>query len=154
MKATIRHRNFLFLPLQSPDFKKLNFRMKYILALLVISGLFMSCKQSSSLPKFYGKEFDTAHAITVPELVSKMQDQQQYAAVVSGNVTESCQAEGCWLNLKNPGSNDIYVDWDHQFNLPKNLEGKKAFANGYAYYDSTQQGSPLAFKATGVRITD
>jgi hypothetical protein len=80
-----------------------------------------------------------------------MQEQEKLQTVVKGKVTTSCTEDGCWLNLENSGK-EILVDWDHRFNIPLDMGGRIAIVNGYAYYDSTETGKQLAFKATGLYL--
>ncbi|MEO6167143.1 MAG: DUF4920 domain-containing protein [Chitinophagales bacterium] len=126
--------------------------MKILIALVCLLAVISTCSDSPSPPKFYGQTFDTTNVITVTELVSKMQGKSKVAAIVEGNVTESCQSEGCWLNMKNDGAAAVFVDWDHNFNTPKDLTGKRVLAFGYAYIDSTKTEAVIAFKATGVYL--
>lgn len=125
--------------------------MRFCLLLIGLTGI-LACNHPSPAPKFYGQSFDTASVITVSELVAQMQGQNKVEGVIKGQVTESCQDDGCWLNLENPGSTDVFVDWDHQFNLPTDISGKIIIAKGYAYYDTTKKEHPLAFKASGVHL--
>lgn len=125
--------------------------MKPICLTLILSLLFFSCKDSLT-SKFYGEPFDTSKAITVPDLVSKMQGQTKVEAVVSGKISSSCQGEGCWLQLQNDEGPPIHVDWDEKFHLPKNIAGQTAVLKGYAFVDSTENGRTLGFKATGIKF--
>ncbi|MBK9733337.1 MAG: DUF4920 domain-containing protein [Chitinophagaceae bacterium] len=121
-----------------------------ILAIVFSFAVIASCNNVPIEPKFYGQTFDTTQVITVADLVGKMEGQAKVEAVITGQITESCQAEGCWLNLKNEKGNDVFVDWDRQFNTPKNISGRHAMAKGYAYIDSTKTERVIAFKASGV----
>ncbi len=148
--------------------------MQKLFTLLAFIFLATSCMHDA-VPKFYGKQFDTARAITVNELAQKMQGQTKMDAVVKGKVTSVCKAEGCWMNLENTAGDDVFVDWNHDFNVPINCENKTAIINGYAFYDTTtveelkhfakdegksqeeidlitQPKPQLAFKATGVKL--
>ncbi|MBX7109181.1 MAG: DUF4920 domain-containing protein [Chitinophagales bacterium] len=124
--------------------------MKTILAFLISLSIMVSCKREVAPPKYYGQTFDTVQIISVAELMKRMEGQQKVEAVVKGEITESCQAEGCWLNLKNDNGAAVFVDWDRQFNIPKEVEGRQAIAKGFAYIDSTQSPKVIAFKASGV----
>lgn len=124
--------------------------MKTILVILISLSVFASCKRTPAPPAFYGQSFDTVQVLTVAELIAKMQGQEKAEAVVGGVITESCQAEGCWLNLKNENGIAVFVDWDRQFNIPKDVSGRYAMAKGYAYIDTTQTPAVIAFKASGV----
>lgn len=104
------------------------------LCLLVLSVL--ACSNSSQ-PKFYGKEFDTTRVISVNDLAQRMEGTARVEAIVEGKVTTVCKVQGCWMNLENPGGEDIFVDWDHAFEVPKNADGRTAIIKGYAFYDTT-----------------
>jgi hypothetical protein len=146
---------------------KFRFLVIYLLALA-------SCINRTE-HKFYGVRFDTTQAISVAQLNEKMKEQQRVDTVVTGNITAVCKAEGCWMNLKNESGEDLFVDWDHEFNIPMNSEGRTAFISGYAYFDTTSvdelkhiakdDGKPqeeidkitepklrVSFKATGVKL--
>ena len=125
--------------------------MKNLFILLVVSLTIFSCSHPATTPKFYGEKFDTTKAITTSQLASGMQGQTKLETVVKGKVTASCKDDGCWLNLEN-GSKEILVDWDHRFNIPLDMGDRMAIVNGYAYYDSTNTGMQLAFKATGLYL--
>jgi hypothetical protein len=95
---------------------------------------------------------------------------------VAGEITSSCQSEGCWLNFKDPEGGEVFVDWNHEFNIPiQNYEGKTAFVEGTAVFDTisveelkhfaldegkskaeidsiTQPAFQLTIRATGVRL--
>ncbi|MCY7409771.1 MAG: DUF4920 domain-containing protein [Chitinophagales bacterium] len=141
---------------------------------LFSATLLFACNHAAE-NKFYGNEFDTTQAISVAELVKRMEGNKKVEAIVYGNVTAVCKAEGCWMNLENPGHADLFVDWNHEFNIPLNGEGTKAFVTGYAFYDITtveelkhfakDEGKTdeeianisepefkIAFKATGVKL--
>ena len=123
--------------------------MKRLLIVAFSALILASCNRE---PKFYGEEFDTSNAITVNELMNRMETHPEIQTVVTGTISSSCQAEGCWLNLENPGGQEVYVDWDHKFNLPKRISGETVILNGYAYIDSSGDGKVIAFKASGVKL--
>jgi hypothetical protein len=125
--------------------------MKSLYLLLFLCLLIFSCRNSSSYG-FYGESFDTTKAMTVPDLLYKMQGQSTAAAVVSGKISSSCQDDGCWLELQNDEGSPIHVAWDEKFHLPTDIAGKKAIMNGYAFIDSTDKGIAVGFKATGVKL--
>lgn len=123
--------------------------MKTLFASIFITATLLSCGRSSA-PKFYGEAFDTTRAISVSELT--MQSGEQKTVTVKGIISSSCQDDGCWLNLTNPGGKEIYVDWDEKFHLPLDISGKSVFIHGEAYVDTTTEGHALAFKASGVHL--
>lgn len=123
--------------------------MKTLFASLIIAATLFSCGRTSS-PKFYGDTFDTTQVISIAELVQQSGEQKE--VTVKGTIASSCQDDGCWLNLANPGGKEIYVDWDERFHLPKDISGETVLIHGQAYIDTTAEGHPVAFKATGVHL--
>ncbi len=121
-----------------------------MLLLLISLSVISSCKKSPAPPAFYGQAFDTMQVLSVAEMMAKMEGQARVEAVVKGVITESCQAEGCWLNLKNEHGAAVFVDWNREFNIPQDVAGRQAMAKGYAYIDTAQSPPAIAFKATGV----
>jgi hypothetical protein len=109
--------------------------MKKFLLLILFLPLFISCNHSSE-PKFYGEEFDPKDAISVQDLAGKMSGQAKLDAIVTGKIISSCQSEGCWLNLENPAGDEVYVDWDERFHLPRDISGQTVFIKGYAFHDT------------------
>lgn len=84
--------------------------------------------------KVYGKEFAKDKAYSASELSQRMGDKNEVLNVVLvGEITEVCQAEGCWMKVKNEEGTDIFVKFvDHAFLIPKDLAGRKAYVNGTA----------------------
>jgi hypothetical protein len=84
--------------------------------------------------KAYGKEFKTDKAVAATELSTKIgKDSKLENVVVVGEISEVCQAEGCWMKLKNEAGENIFVKFkDHAFLIPKDLAGHKAYVQGKA----------------------
>lgn len=84
--------------------------------------------------KAYGKKFKADKAIAVTELSQKMGDQSKLENIVLvGEISEVCQAEGCWMKMKNETGEDVFIKFkDHAFLIPKDLAGHKAFVHGNA----------------------
>src|SRR6478752_5875780 len=82
----------------------------------------------------YGKSFESKGAITTESLSDKLAKKSTIEnVVVRGEIAEVCQAEGCWVKLKNPGSPDIMVKFkDHAFLVPKDIAGKQMVVYGKA----------------------
>lgn len=82
----------------------------------------------------YGKSFESKDAITVQTLSNKLEKKSPIEnVVVRGEIAEVCQAEGCWVKLKNPGAADIMVKFkDHAFLVPKDIAGKQMIVYGKA----------------------
>jgi len=84
--------------------------------------------------KLYGKEFSTVKTAKPENLSKTMGDKTTMENVVlEGTISQVCQAEGCWLKLKNNAGADILIKFkDHAFLVPKDIAGKTAVINGTA----------------------
>jgi hypothetical protein len=82
----------------------------------------------------YGKKFKTTHSIEAAQLEKTMGAKDKLEKVViNGEITQVCQAEGCWMKMKNASGEDIFVKFkDHAFLIPKDLAGHKAYVSGTA----------------------
>ncbi len=82
----------------------------------------------------YGKPFKPSNGIVVSELVSKLGKRNALEnIVVMGPIAEVCQAEGCWMKLKNDNGEDLLVKFaNHSFLIPKDLAGHHAIVRGKA----------------------
>ena len=116
-----------------------------LLAITAIStsGLFLgSCNQSSNNQTdsaktdttVYGEKFDKTTAIDIDSALTNWQSHTK-SVVVKGISTAVCQTEGCWFKYKTM-TDDLFVDFDHQFKIAKNSVGKTLYASGYFYQDT------------------
>lgn len=82
----------------------------------------------------YGKPFKPLNGMPVSELVSKLSKKNALEnIVVMGQIAEVCQAEGCWMKLKNENGEDLLVKFaNHSFLIPKDLGGHHAIVHGKA----------------------
>lgn len=82
----------------------------------------------------YGKAFKIEKVVPADELASRIGDRKKLdKVVVEGEITAVCQAAGCWMKLKNSNGQDIFVKFkDHEFLVPKDLAGRKAYVFGQA----------------------
>lgn len=109
-------------------------------ALLFCFGL--SCNNNSTTTNktenTFGEEFKPTVALTVDQLIEKMQSGKPVNAYLEGEVTSVCQVKGCWMTLKNNNGDDIRVTFkDYSFFVPKDCKGKKAIMKGAASVDTT-----------------
>src|SRR5690349_736615 len=105
---------------------------KYIF--LFVTALCMSAAAPAYARKAYGKAFKAKSVQTPEQLVKKMESQSEIpGVVVKGRIAQVCQAEGCWMKLKNSAGEDILVKFkDHAFLIPKDLAGKNTVVYGTA----------------------
>jgi hypothetical protein len=110
---------------------------------IAITGFFMgSCNNSQKTAAdstqkdstVYGEKFDKNTAIDIDSALAHWQDHTK-SVVVKGTSSAVCQTEGCWFKYKT-SSEELFVDFDHQFKIAKNSVGKTLFATGYFYQDT------------------
>ena len=108
--------------------------MNKLVRILTASVLMLTISVSAFAQngKLYGKKFKTKDAIAVNEIAAKMGDKSSLDnIVVTGEITEVCQAMGCWMKLKDEAGEGIFVKFkDHGFLIPKDLAGHKAYVSG------------------------
>lgn len=82
----------------------------------------------------YGKAFKVQSVKTPEQLMETLSAKSPVNnVVVEGQIAQVCQAEGCWMKLKNAKGEDIMVKFkDHAFLIPKDLAGKTATVYGNA----------------------
>ncbi len=95
---------------------------KYIFTLaILLSGAAFHAEAK----KAFGKTFKVAAVQTPEQLAAKMETATTLKnVVVKGSIAQVCQAEGCWLKLKNTAGEDMLVKFkNHSFLVPKDLSG-------------------------------
>lgn len=82
----------------------------------------------------YGKEFKIENVETMMSFEKLMKDKKEVNDVsLEGYISQVCQAEGCWMKLKNDDGEDVMVKFkDHSFFVPKDISGKAAIVKGKA----------------------
>ena len=109
---------------------------KLIVAVILTSTLFV-CKNAIG-QNSYGSKIDEKGAVSVSELVTKMEGKDEMQAKVEGKVNNVCQAKGCWMTLDKGDGTTMRVTFkDYGFFVPKNISGKTVVINGKAYVDVT-----------------
>ncbi|MDQ3049479.1 MAG: DUF4920 domain-containing protein [Bacteroidota bacterium] len=109
---------------------------KIAFALMMAAGMY-ACNTTVAQNN-YGAKIDENGAISVNELVTKMDGKQEMEAKVEGKVSEVCQTKGCWMTLvKDDGSTMRVTFKDYAFFVPKDLSGKTVVVNGTAVITTT-----------------
>lgn len=110
---------------------------KYLFALFLTAGIY-ACNTTVAQDGHYGAKIDEKGAITVNELVAKMDGKNEMDAKVEGKVSEVCQAKGCWMTLEKGDGTKMRVTFkDYGFFVPKNISGKTVIINGKASVTTT-----------------
>ncbi len=113
--------------------------MKKLISLAASVLLLTTANSAFAQAKFtsYGQEFKKENVKTMNSLMKDMQGKDKLENIsLEGRISEVCQAEGCWVKLKNTsaeGAEDILVKFkDHAFVVPKDLAGKPMIVHGTA----------------------
>ena len=118
---------------------------KFIFASLLAS-LFMACggeqpadtTAQTGQPQTFGEAITTDGAVSMTEMVSKLQGVDSVKVKVKGKVESVCQVKGCWVNLHDDQAGDIFVKFkDYAFFLPQDIAGREVVMEGYAYKETT-----------------
>ncbi len=127
--------------------------MKYGIILFALIGGLWSCSSSTDTDQHDGSgeaAIDSLHfgevitpdgAITMDELLVKLNSSDSVVTKVRGLVTSVCQVKGCWMTMKAPTADEaseIFVQFkDYEFFMPFGLAGSEVVIDGYAYRDIT-----------------
>lgn len=119
--------------------------MKKLLSLLFfVSVIAVGNAQPPDVPAEkgakFGAEVTAEKAIPVEDMVKTLETKEgekKMEVKVQGIVVEVCQAEGCWLRMKN-GNDKIMVRMkDHKWFVPTALNGKTIVLEGVAEIKET-----------------
>ena len=157
--------------------------MKKIAFSFIALGLFsisaFAQKEKGGSVKSYGENFVAENVISLTQLQEKMKTETRFACVFEGNIVQTCQKAGCWMEVAMPVGDGMTVFMkDHAFAVPlEKCEGKKTFVKGEAYFKEltvaylqhlaedagkskeeiekiTEPQKQLVFSASGVKIVE
>ena len=113
--------------------------MKFLRFLPIIAIIALAaCGNKNTAPQTYGTEVDTANAIAATALLEEMGNAPSFEATIHGKIVAVCQEEGCWVSFDMGGAEPLRVMFkDHSFKVPKDINGRDAFAKGIATFDTT-----------------
>lgn len=106
-------------------------------AVLLVILCQVSCKQETIKGDYFGEEFKVSNKVDKTSapyegLVATDTLQTQ----IMGEVTEVCQAKGCWMKVKLDSEDEVFVRFkDYGFFVPKDAAGKKVVMNGAAFLE-------------------
>lgn len=117
--------------------------MKYLsiaLTLLVAVSCGQKPENSKQTPVInvsdlrFGEDFSHVGAISTAKLVTEIPADSDVQTVVTGEVVEVCPKAGCWMRVAIEGSSEtVLVNTNHDFELPRDLAGKRVVISGVAY---------------------
>jgi Domain of unknown function (DUF4920) len=89
-------------------------------------------------PQTFGEAITADGAVTMPEMVAKLEGADSVAVKVKGTVESVCQVKGCWVNLRDDQAGEMFVKFkDYAFFLPKDIAGREVVMEGYAFREKT-----------------
>ena len=105
--------------------------------MFLIAGIY-ACDQSVGQDNHYGAKIDDKDAITMQELITKMEGKETMEVKVTWKVSEVCQAKGCWMTIEKGDGTTMRVSFkDYGFFMPKNISGKTVVMQGRASVETT-----------------
>lgn len=87
----------------------------------------------------FGADVTAEKAVAVEEMVKTLEAKpgEKLDVKIQGTVVEVCQAEGCWLRIKNGDSKIMVRMKDHKWFVPTALNGKTIILEGIAEIKET-----------------
>ncbi len=106
------------------------------IALLLILGI-SSCKHETIKGDYYGQEFEVSgKAAKTSTTYDGIGAKDSLQTQMIGEITEVCQAKGCWMKVKLDADNEVFVRFkDYGFFVPKDAAGKTVVMNGAAFFE-------------------
>jgi hypothetical protein len=111
----------------------------FFLPFLLISATLMAQPPKGKAKKgtVYGASVDKTGAISADQLPALLQGKETAQIKIEGEVTEVCQAMGCWMKIKTADGPVMVKMKDHAFYVPLALIGKKVVLEGEASVKET-----------------
>lgn len=119
--------------------------MKKAFLLLTLTATFYSCNKGTTIPEnttaeasvassAFGAPFSQENAIKASALQQKIAGKDSIQATVSAEIVESCQAKGCWADVKLADNKTMKVTFrNYAFFLPvEDLKGRTVIFSGAA----------------------
>lgn len=120
--------------------------VKKFIFVTFIASLFMACGSEqpadttteTGQPQTFGEAITQDGAVSMADMVAKLQGVDSLQVKVKGKVEAVCQVKGCWVNLHDDQAGDLFVKFkDYAFFLPKDIAGREVVMEGYAYKETT-----------------
>lgn len=88
--------------------------------------------------KSFGDGVTKGGVITTAEVESKLGDSNKKDMKVTGEVAVVCKKKGCFMTLKMPDGQTMFVNFkDYAFFMPMDIVGKKVVVDGFAARKTT-----------------
>ena len=102
----------------------------------------IGCTQKTSTTDniHFGEKIDETGAISYAEVISRLENEDEFETKMVGQIQKVCKKKGCWITLNDPdvAGEDIFVRFtDYGFFLPLDCEGRKVVMAGKAFKEAT-----------------
>ncbi|MEE1962973.1 DUF4920 domain-containing protein [Allomuricauda taeanensis] len=106
-------------------------------AVLLVVLCQISCKQETIKGDYFGEEFKISNKVDKTSAPYEgLMTTDTLQTQIMGEVTEVCQAKGCWMKVKLDSEDEVFVRFkDYGFFVPKDAAGKKVVMNGAAFLE-------------------
>lgn len=119
--------------------------LKQFFMFVCVAAIFAACgqqpadtTQETGQPQSFGETITSDGALSLADMVSKMEGVDSMAVKVKGTVETVCQVKGCWMNVKDSQAGELFVQFkDYGFFMPKDIAGREVIMDGYAYREIT-----------------
>lgn len=82
---------------------------------------------------YFGEEINDTGVVSLAQLVSELQVNDEFEGKVSGEIKEVCAMKGCWMTIDLPNGQTMRVTFkDYGFFVPKNSQGYPVIIEGVA----------------------
>lgn len=121
------------------------------LAFIALSCLLISCSNNNSDTKsdeakieeaapamaYFGEPTTEDGAVSTSELMAKLDGNDSIRIKLVGTIEKVCQKKGCWMSMRVNDDQSLHVSFkDYGFFVPKDVDGKEAVIDGYAYMET------------------
>jgi len=120
--------------------------LKKMLFISMLATCLMACgseqpadsTSQTGQPQTFGEAITTDGAVSMSEMVGKLQGVDSLQVKIKGKVESVCQVKGCWVNIHDDQAGDMFVKFkDYGFFLPKDIAGREVVMEGYAFRETT-----------------
>ncbi len=85
----------------------------------------------------YGEELQSKPIYKMESFNDVSVGDEPKTLALEGQIKSVCKKKGCWMKMKNPNGNDLFVSFDYVFLVPKNADGRRAIIEGELSNDTT-----------------
>lgn len=108
-------------------------KLGILLTFLIAMSFSVFAQENQEATGSFGEEINAKGAVSAKKLSKKMEKADSLDLKVKGEISEVCQAKGCWMTLDLGDGETVRVKFkDYGFFVPKNSAGHMAIISGTA----------------------